>query len=137
MLAQVPYQGYDYQTAFWSKDSFMSEINRTGPKERGFIKNRFAASAKKKPGGLSYVIYWLLSFSFSIWLIWLVFSSAAESSWIGGPVKAALVGFLGQTAYFFPFILLYGLVAILTKLNKPHKGVMTLTLGAFMLLGSI
>ena len=47
------------------------------------------------------------------------------------------MNFLGQTSYFFPFILAYGLIAILLNLNKPHKGVMTLTLGALMLLGAI
>ena len=114
----------------------MLEINRTGPKERGFVKNRFAAPGKKKPGGLSYVIYWLLSFSFSIWLIWLVFSNTPKGI-IGGAVSTGLFAFLGQTAYIFPFILFYGLVAILLKLNKPHKGVITLTLGAFMMLGAI
>ena len=114
----------------------MSEINRHGPKERGFAKNRLAAAGKKKQGGFAYAIYWLLSFSFGIWLIWLVFSSAPKGI-IGGAVSKGVFAFLGQTSYFFPFILLYGLVAILLKLNKPHKGVITLTLGALMLLGSI
>jgi len=113
----------------------MFENNRKAPKERGTVINRFAAGGKKKPGGLSYVIYWLLSFSCSLWLIWLVFSTTPKGI-ISGAVRNGLVNFLGQTSYFFPFILLYGLIAILLKVNKPHKGVMTLTLGALMLLGA-
>ncbi|OGS07005.1 MAG: hypothetical protein A2270_05910 [Elusimicrobia bacterium RIFOXYA12_FULL_51_18] len=114
----------------------MFETNRKVPKERGSAINRFAAGGKKKPGGLSYVIYWLLSFSCSLWLVWLVFSTTPKGI-ISGAVHTGLVNFLGQTSYFFPFILLYGLIAILLKLNKPHKGVLTLTLGALMLLGAI
>ena len=114
----------------------MFKINRKAPKERGVAINRLAAGGKKKPGGLSYAIYWLLSFSCGLWLIWLVFSTTPKGI-ISGAVHTGMVNFLGQTSYFFPFILLYGLVAILLKLNKPHKGVMTLTLGALMLLGSI
>ena len=61
----------------------MSEINRHGPKERGFAKNRLAAAGKKKQGGFAYAIYWLLSFSFGIWLIWLVvhFAQKAGLPW--------------------------------------------------------
>ena len=113
----------------------MFKINRKAPQERGFAINRFAAGGKKKPGGLAYAIYWLLSFSCSLWLIWLVFT--VPEGIISRPVHTGLVNFLGQTSYFFPFILLYGLIAILLNLNKPHKGVMTLTLGALMLLGAI
>ncbi|MFA7008263.1 MAG: DNA translocase FtsK 4TM domain-containing protein [Elusimicrobiales bacterium] len=115
----------------------MFGIDRTGSKGRAFAVNRLAASGKKKPGGLSYVIYWLLSFSFSLWLIWLVFSPAAETTLIGGPVKTALFAFLGKTAYFFPFIFLYGLIAILLKVNRPHKGALTLTAGILMILGAV
>ena len=115
----------------------MPEIKTKEPKERGFARNRFAApGGKKKPGGLFYAVYWLLSFAFSVWFIWLLFSGTPKGI-IGSAVSKGLFAFLGQTAYFFPLILLYGLIAILLKLNKPHKGVMTLILGAFMLLGSI
>ncbi|MBU2573366.1 MAG: DNA translocase FtsK [Elusimicrobia bacterium] len=101
------------------------------------IRNRFAAPNKKKSGNLSYVLYWLFSFSFSLWLIWLLFSAAAKDSMLGGPVAKGLFSFLGNTAYVFPFILLYGLIAILLKLGKPHKGALTLLAGALMLLGAI
>ncbi|MBI4801539.1 MAG: DNA translocase FtsK 4TM domain-containing protein [Elusimicrobia bacterium] len=104
---------------------------------QNFVRNRFAAPNKKKSGNLAYVLYWLLSFSFSVWLIWLLFSAPAKDSVLGGPVAAGLFNFLGKTAYVFPFILLYGLIAILLKLGKPHKGVLTLLAGAFLLLGSI
>jgi S-DNA-T family DNA segregation ATPase FtsK/SpoIIIE len=115
----------------------MFETNRTKSKARGFVLNRFAApGGKKKPGGLAYATYWLLSFSFCIWLFWLLFGGAPKGV-VGSAVSNGLSAFLGQTAYFFPFILFYGLVAILLKLNKPHKGVLTLMLGAFLLLGSI
>lgn len=114
----------------------MFSIDRKDPKARNFVKHSFAAAGKKKSGGLFYVVYWLFSFSISIWLLWLLFSKTPKGI-IGGVVAAALFDFLGQTAYIFPLIILYGLIAILLKLNKPHKGVMTLLLGALMLLGSI
>ena len=83
------------------------------------------------------MIYWLLSFSFSIWLIWLVFGPVSKGR-AGEVVYENLFAFFGPyNTYLFPFILLYGLVAILLKLNKPHKGIMTLILGILMILGAI
>ena len=106
-------------------------------KGRGLVKNRFAAPGKKKPGGLSYVIYWLLSFSFSLWLIWILFGPVSKGR-VGEIIHDNLFAFFGPyNTYLFPFILLYGLVAILLKLNKPHKGIMTLFMGILMILGAI
>ena len=114
----------------------MPEINRKGPKERGIVKNRFAAPGKKKPGGLSYAIYWLLSFSFSVWLIWILLPVSKGS--VGEFISDKLFAFFGPyNTYLFPFILLYGLIAILVKLNKPHKGIITLIAGILMILGAI
>ena len=91
-------------------------------------KNRASAQGKKKSSALSHVLYWLGAFSFNIWLIWVLLSSKAHG----------IVGdFLGNTAYLFPFVFLYGLVALLINLNKPHKGVLTLTAGTLMMLGSM
>ncbi len=56
---------------------------------------------------------------------------------MGGGIKWAFITFLGNTAYIFPFVFLYGLVAILLKANKPHKGVLTLATGTLMILVSL
>ncbi len=103
---------------------------------RDFTKNKATAQGKKKKSAFSHVLYWTGAFAFSVWLIWVLFSSGPRGV-IGEPVAGALTAFLGNTAYLFPFIFLYGLVAILLKLNKPHKGVFTLTAGILMILGSM
>jgi S-DNA-T family DNA segregation ATPase FtsK/SpoIIIE len=101
-----------------------------------FTKNRASAQGKKKTSTLSYILYWAGAFAFSIWLIWVLFSSSSRGV-VGETVAGALTAFLGQTAYLFPFIFLYGLIAILSNLNKPHKGALTLTAGTLMILGSM
>ncbi len=103
---------------------------------RNFAKNRASAQGKKKTSALSYVLYWAGAFAFSLWFIWVLFTSGTHG-FIGDPVAAAFKDFLGNTAYLFPFIFLYGLVAILVNLKKPHKGVLTLTAGILMILGSM
>jgi len=103
---------------------------------RYFSKNRASAQGKKKTSALSYILYWVGAFAFNLWLIWVLLSSSTSGK-IGNGVKWAFMTFLGNTAYIFPFIFLYGLIAILVKLNKPHKGVLTLTAGIFLTLGSI
>ncbi|MCM2267937.1 MAG: DNA translocase FtsK [Elusimicrobiales bacterium] len=103
---------------------------------RDFAKNKASAQGKKKTSALSYVLYWAGSFAFNIWLVWVLLSSGPRGV-IGDTVAGALTAFLGHTAYLFPFILLYGLIAILANLNKPHKGALTLTAGTLMVLGSL
>ena len=103
---------------------------------RDLAKNRASAQGKKKTSALSYVLYWAGSFAFNIWLIWVLISSGPRGM-VGDTVAGALTAFLGHTAYLFPFILLYGLVAILVNLNKPHKGALTLTAGTLMVLGAM
>jgi S-DNA-T family DNA segregation ATPase FtsK/SpoIIIE len=115
----------------------MFEINRFKSKKRGFVINRFAAAGgKKKPWGFPYLLYWLLSFAFSIWLFWLLFTPVSKGR-VGTVINEDLFAFFGPyNTYLLPCILLYGLVAILRKLNKPHKGILTLTLGTMMVLGA-
>ncbi|MEI7528353.1 MAG: DNA translocase FtsK 4TM domain-containing protein [Elusimicrobiota bacterium] len=103
---------------------------------RDLAKNRAAAQGKKKTSPFAYALYWVASFAFSLWLAWVLFSSGPRGL-LGDTVSAAFLSFLGKTAYFFPFIFLYGLVAILMKVNKPHKGVITLVAGTFLTLGSL
>ena len=99
-------------------------------------KNRASAQGKKKTSAFSYVLYWTGAFAFSLWFIWVLFTSGPHG-FIGDPVAKAFKDFLGNTAYIFPFIFLYGLVAILLNLKKPHKGALTLTAGILMILGSL
>ncbi|MDO8806093.1 MAG: DNA translocase FtsK [Elusimicrobiota bacterium] len=101
-----------------------------------FSKNRASAQGKKKTSALSYILYWAGAFAFSLWFIWVLFTSGPHG-FVGDPVAKAFRDFLGNTAYLFPFIFLYGLVAILVNLKKPHKGVLTLTAGILMILGSM
>ncbi|HBA61933.1 MAG TPA: cell division protein FtsK [Elusimicrobia bacterium] len=103
---------------------------------RDLAKNRLAAQGKKKPSAFSYALYWLGAFAFTLWLAWVMFSAGPRGT-IGDAVHRGFLAFLGNTSYLFPFIFLYGLIAILVKLNKPHKGVLTLTAGIFMILGSL
>ncbi len=100
------------------------------------VKNRASAQGKKKTSALAYVLYWAGAFALNIWLIWVLLSSGAHGV-VGDTVARAMTDFLGYTAYLFPFIFLYGLVAILLNLNKPHKGTITLTVGILMILGSL
>jgi S-DNA-T family DNA segregation ATPase FtsK/SpoIIIE len=103
---------------------------------RDLAKNRASAQGKKKASAFSYVLYWLGAFAFNIWLIWALIGTSSRGV-VGDTVAGALTAFLGYTAYVFPFIFLYGLVALLLNLNKPHKGVLTLTGGILMILGSV
>jgi len=100
------------------------------------VKNRASAQGKKKTSALAYVLYWAGAFAFSLWFIWVIFT-AGPHGFIGDLVAGGFRDFLGNTAYIFPFIFLYGLVAILVNLKKPHKGVLTLTAGILMILGSL
>ena len=101
------------------------------------IKHNFASSqSKKKTSNLFYAVYWLLSLALSIWLIWIAFAGA-RGGIIGGKVHEGLYDFFGFSSYLFPFLLLYGLVAILVKINKPHKGILTLAAGIVLILGAI
>lgn len=103
---------------------------------RNFGKNRVTAQGKKKTSPFTYALYWVATFAFSLWLAWVMFSSGPRG-WLGDTVAAAFIAFLGKTAYLFPFIFLYGLVAIILKVNKPHKGMLTLTAGIFLTLGAV
>ncbi|HBE88767.1 MAG TPA: hypothetical protein DDW67_06460 [Elusimicrobia bacterium] len=101
------------------------------------FKRRFAAPGKKgAPSPFAGALYWILSFAFALWLIWLTFSRSPKGV-VGETVSGVLHGLLGQSAYLFPFIFLYGLAAILLKLGKPHKGLITLTGGILLMLGAL
>lgn len=101
------------------------------------LKRSFAAPGKKgAPSPFMGAFYWILSFAFALWLIWLTFSRSPKGV-VGETVSGALHGLLGQSAYLFPFIFLYGLAAILLRLGKPHKGMLTLTGGTLLMLGAL
>ncbi|MHB0996517.1 MAG: FtsK/SpoIIIE family DNA translocase [Elusimicrobiales bacterium] len=102
---------------------------------RDFAKNRASGQGKKKPSTLLSAVYWTSTFAFNIWLIAvLIFGQGGR---VGDSISAGFMWALGNTSYLFPFILLYGLVALLVNMNKPHKGVLTLTAGIFLILGSL
>ncbi|MBI5743042.1 MAG: DNA translocase FtsK [Elusimicrobia bacterium] len=103
---------------------------------RDFSKNRASSQGKKKTSALSYALYWAGAFAFNVWLIWALMSPGSRGV-VGDTVATALTNFLGHTAYLFPFIFLYGLIALLVNLGKPNKGVLTLTAGTLMVLGSM
>ncbi|OGS14281.1 MAG: hypothetical protein A2234_11575 [Elusimicrobia bacterium RIFOXYA2_FULL_58_8] len=103
---------------------------------RYFVKNRATAQGKKKTSAFAYALYWVGAFAFSLWLAWVLFSSGSRGL-LGDTVATTFITFLGKTAYLFPFIFLYGLIAILLKVNKPHKGLLTLTSGIFLTLGAV
>ena len=104
---------------------------------RDLARNRAQAQGKKKPSALSYALYWLGDFAFNIWLIWVLLFNSGQRGIIGEKVNWAFMGFLGNTAYLFPFIFLYGLVALLLNLKKPLQGLITLTSGIFLILGAL
>ena len=104
---------------------------------RDFARNRAQGGGKKKPSAFSHVLYWLGAFAFNIWLVWVLIFDSGQPGLVGEKVRWAFLTFLGNTAYLFPFIFLYGLVALLLNLNKPHKGVLTLTGGILLTLGSM
>jgi len=104
---------------------------------RDLARNRAQAQGKKKPSALSYALYWLGAFAFNVWLIWVLLFNSGQRGIIGEKVNWAFMGFLGNTAYLFPFIFLYGLVALLLNLKKPLKGLITLTSGIFLILGAL
>jgi S-DNA-T family DNA segregation ATPase FtsK/SpoIIIE len=98
---------------------------------------RYAAPGRKgAPSPFAGALYWILSFAFALWLIWLTFSRSPKGV-VGETVSGGLHGLLGQSAYLFPFIFLYGLAAILLRLGKPHKGLLTLTGGILLMLGAL
>ena len=101
------------------------------------VKHKFAsAQTKKKTSTLSYAIYWLVSLAFSIWLIWIAFAGS-QGGIVGAKVHESLYNFFGFSSYLFPFLLLYGLAAILLNINKPHKGILTLATGIVLILAGI
>ncbi len=104
---------------------------------RHFGKNRVTAQGRKKTSPFAYALYWVGAFASTLWLAWVLFGSDGSGGALGDTVAAAFLAFLGKTAYLFPFIFLYGLVAILLKVNKPHKGVLTLTAGILLTLGAV
>ncbi|HAH32322.1 MAG TPA: hypothetical protein DCL44_08415 [Elusimicrobia bacterium] len=104
---------------------------------RESIKRKFAsAQAKKKASNLSHMLYWLVSLALSIWLIWVALPGAHIGR-VSSKVHEGLYSFFGSSSYLFPFLLLYGLVAILIKITKPHKGILTLAVGIVLILGGI
>ncbi|MEA3306301.1 MAG: DNA translocase FtsK 4TM domain-containing protein, partial [Elusimicrobiota bacterium] len=99
------------------------------------VKKRFA-SRKKKKGGLRHFVYWMLSFASALWFAWVIYIPS-PSGIIAEKLAGVFHSFLGHSAYLFPLLFLYGLIAIVSKLNKPHKGIFTLISGIVLILGSI
>ncbi|MCK5106532.1 MAG: DNA translocase FtsK 4TM domain-containing protein, partial [Elusimicrobiales bacterium] len=100
------------------------------------LKQRFASSRKNKKNGLRYAIYWMLSFATALWFAWIIYIPSPEGI-IGEKLAGVFHSFFGHSAYLFPLLFLYGLTAILSKLNKPHKGFFTLISGIALILGAV
>ncbi|MCG2726864.1 MAG: DNA translocase FtsK [Elusimicrobia bacterium] len=100
-----------------------------------FVKQRFASRESKK-SGLRYAVYWMFSFAAALWLAWIIYMPSPEGI-IGEKLSGVFRSFLGHSAYLFPILFLYGLIAILSKLNKPHKGIFTLISGIALILGAV
>jgi DNA segregation ATPase FtsK/SpoIIIE, S-DNA-T family len=99
------------------------------------VKKRFAAKKNKK-GGLRYLVYWMLSFAAALWLSWIIYIPSPEGI-IAEKLSGVFHSFFGHSAYLLPLLFLYGLIVIVSKLNKPHKGIITLISGIALILGAI
>ena len=99
------------------------------------VKKRFA-SKKNKKSGLRYLVYWMLSFASALWLAWIIYIPSPEGI-IAEKLSGVFHSLLGHSAYLLPLLFLYGLIVIVSKLNKPHKGIITLISGITLILGSL
>ena len=99
------------------------------------VKKRFA-SRKSKKNGLRYLVYWMLSFASALWLAWIIYIPSPDG-FIAEKLSGVFHSFLGHSAYLLPLLFLYGLIVIVSKLNKPHKGILTLIGGIALIMGSI
>jgi len=78
----------------------------------------------------------MLSFASALWFAWIIYIPSPEGI-IAEKLSGTFHSFLGHSAYLFPLLFLYGLIAIVSKLNKPHKGIFTLISGIAMIIGAV
>jgi|GEM_PF-226968 len=85
------------------------------------------------PAGL---FMWALAAAFSVWMLLAVFFGRTRGK-IGDALIPALFFCFGSAAYVLPFLLLYGLAALLINIKKESKGTLTLGAGVFLVLISV
>jgi len=86
----------------------------------------FAKSKKSKGGGeLISLLWWFFALAFNLWLFWIVLNPSQKGIF-GELVFSNLFNFFGISTYVLPFLMLYGVLALLIKLGKTNKGFFTL-----------
>lgn len=100
------------------------------------LKKHYVRTKKKQNSPLTHVFYWLLLFSFCLclWFLWILLTDASAHGNIGDKVASLFLYLLGISAYIFPLVLLYGLAVILLNIEKPHKGILTMSSGIILIL---
>lgn len=78
---------------------------------------------------------WLILFAFCLWLLVVLFMQTGGA--FGGKISYLLKDNIGYASYVFPFVFLYCLAAVLVNINKPHKGLLTMTAGLILFISSL
>ncbi|MFH1620210.1 MAG: DNA translocase FtsK 4TM domain-containing protein [bacterium] len=100
------------------------------------MRQRLAAKKKKTRSPWIWASYWVLAFSLTLWM--LVSLWHGDSGGVAGRHLSTLLRpLMGQSAYIFPFLLLYGLVILLLRADRPHRGAFTLMAGTAVILCSL
>lgn len=99
---------------------------------------RHSLSAKKKKNKSPWVwaVYWVLTFFTSIWLMRTLWTGASGGV-VGAYISETLFSVLGNSAYLFPPLLLYGLIVLLLREDKHSKGTLTLLTGTLLILCAV
>ncbi len=98
-------------------------------------KSRQTSKRQEESSSFFLAFCWLLAAAFCLWLAVLLFMGGGGSA--SSSVSSFFKDNLGYAAYIFPFVLLYGLATVLININKPHKGLLTMTFGLTMLISSL
>ncbi len=98
----------------------------------------FAPKNKKKAGGsgIAAFFWWMFAIAANLWLFWVIINPA-QKGFLGEIFFSNLRDFFGLSVYLLPFLTLYGVIAILLKLGKPDKGLLTLSFSIISILASI
>jgi S-DNA-T family DNA segregation ATPase FtsK/SpoIIIE len=94
---------------------------------------------KNKPSKnspLAAIFWWTAVLCFNTWFFWIIINPTQKGV-LGNFIFDNLNRFLGLPVYLLPFLTFYGLIAILLKLGKPNKGIITLSSGIILLMISM
>ncbi|PIS47065.1 MAG: hypothetical protein COT17_05365 [Elusimicrobia bacterium CG08_land_8_20_14_0_20_51_18] len=89
-----------------------------------------------RKSGFSEIFYWVATLSAVLWLFWIILNPSQKGI-AGRLFFDSLHSFFGASVYFLPFLLLYGIIAILLRLGKPNKGIITLGAGIVFFLTAL